>query len=283
MVHRRNLAKFVANHVHHMLEVLYDCLSKVRLPATSTRKNFESDAQHWYSEIYAPASESPPGADAKYTVVGPLGERPLHVCFLSAYRFADVDFLGAGNYVADGILDGARRFVEHSPAGRDEAHVAYGKDYCAAVGSCVARLTYADYKSDRSDFPGVVPPGTANAMSEHPPYWAELNHWYNSHQQRRRAHAARQSEPAAQGSRLGARQSEHGMGAGAATQAGPEDLHALVTLGMYEEETIIFPVVAAGDLKTLHWLLQQDERAENRSDARPPLARPLSGHRSKHR
>jgi hypothetical protein len=41
-------------------------------------------------------------------IVGPMGERPLHVCSLSAHRFGGTDFEGEGNYMAQGILEAMR-------------------------------------------------------------------------------------------------------------------------------------------------------------------------------
>ena len=59
-------------------------------------------------------------------------------------------------------------------------------------------------------------------VGELPPYWDELNRWYVRHSVDRPEAA---------------------------------ELRELATVGIYEGETVVFPVIAAGDLETLRWLL----------------------------
>ena len=59
-------------------------------------------------------------------------------------------------------------------------------------------------------------------VGELPPYWDELNRWYVRHSVDRPEAA---------------------------------ELRELATVGIYEGETVVFPVIAAGDLRTLRWLL----------------------------
>ena len=65
-------------------------------PAAGEGKTIEL-VENWYLDLYCNNTENDPG------IVGPVGERPLHVCALSAFRFEQVDFEGAGNYLSDGI------------------------------------------------------------------------------------------------------------------------------------------------------------------------------------
>jgi hypothetical protein len=61
-------------------------------------------------------------------VFGPLGERPLHLCSLSASKFEDPR-------VKKGILKGMKKFIrEKRERGWNEVLVTYGKDYCAMIG-----------------------------------------------------------------------------------------------------------------------------------------------------
>ena len=127
----------------------------------------------------------------------------------------------AGNYVRDGILAGIRRFVdEGGEAAAAEVHVGYGKDYCAAVGACVMSMNMKEYrKPGQGTFPFPLEKAGAG---EAPPYWDELNRWYVRHSVDRPEAA---------------------------------ELRELATVGIYEGETVVFPVIAAGDLRTLRWLL----------------------------
>ena len=159
----------------------------------------------------------------------------------------------AGNYVRDGILAGIRRFVdEGDDDAAAEVHVGYGKDYCAAVGACVMSMNMKEYrKPGQGTFPFPLEKAGAG---EAPPYWDELNRWYVRQSVRLVQHQARVH--AADGTAAGAPVA----GAGGKRQdPGPDseatEMHELATVGIYEGETVVFPVIAAGDLDTLRWLL----------------------------
>ena len=89
---KKFLKHFVRDRVKCMLSTLYTSLWEVerainQVPNTSPKS--QQQAEGWYRHIYgSPKTGIGP-------LFGPVGERPLHVCFLSAYRFADVDFLKA--------------------------------------------------------------------------------------------------------------------------------------------------------------------------------------------
>ncbi len=70
--------------------------------------------------------------DSRGFVVGPVGERPLHVCFLRAYTLTTS---GQDLKIREGMLRGIQSFIENQNP--EEVRMPYGKDYCAAVGSVI--------------------------------------------------------------------------------------------------------------------------------------------------
>jgi hypothetical protein len=161
------------------------------------------------------------GSEARGLVVGPVGERPLHVCFLRAYA---LQAAGTDLRIRAGMLKGVRSYLEkHNP---DEVHVPYGKDYCAAVGSFALR---ADGASDAAD-------ADADALwqgPQHPPHYSYLRAWARStyYPSRHEAH----------------REIEH-------------DSRMLVTAGLYEGETVLFFAITGMDVATVDWLLDRGLR-----------------------
>jgi hypothetical protein len=108
----------------------------------------------WIKEIYLHQ-----GDDAESCrMVGPVGERPLHVCFLRANEFRDKN----EEDIRKGILAGAKNFIGIKGS---EATAPYGKDYCAAVGKRVLS-------------PNVVPYLTGTPGSS-PPFYNFLSTWAN--------------------------------------------------------------------------------------------------------
>jgi hypothetical protein len=105
------------------------------------------------------------GGESRGFLVGPVGERPLHVCFLRAYALTAP---GTDLQIRAGILKGVRSYVEkHNP---DEAHVPYRKDYCAAVGSFALRAESASERDTDALWQG----------SQHPPHYNYLKTWARS-------------------------------------------------------------------------------------------------------
>ena len=167
----------------------------------------------------------------------------------------------AGNYVRDGILAGIRRFVdEGGEAAAAEVHVGYGKDYCAAVGAAVDLLVRRGK--------GVPPrwstaaPGAEGA----PPFWDELNRWY-----RRQYFLS-----------TGARGGCCGVDDWDEAEEAEWGVLGTATVGIYEGETVVFPVIAAGDLETLRWLFGIDP-GQRRKGSRCASARTRARARSRWR
>jgi hypothetical protein len=67
-------------------------------------------------------------------LVGPLGERPIHICALMAARFRG-EIEKYGIQIADGIVGGMKKFLENGKW-KNEVRSRYGKDYVAAVCCC---------------------------------------------------------------------------------------------------------------------------------------------------
>jgi hypothetical protein len=108
----------------------------------------------WMKEIYFQDDVSQP-----CRIVGPVGERPLHVCFLRANEFQ----LKSEKDIRNGILAGAKKYIDSKGS---EAAAPYGKDYCAAVGN---RVVFQKKKNSL---------GTdSSALS--PPYYRFLSGWAN--------------------------------------------------------------------------------------------------------
>ena len=105
------LVNFVQNHVEIMLRKLYldiiEVEAEISKPLSNSTGPFRNMVERkWLKLLY---SES----DGHVRIVGPLGERPLHVCAIAADRFRHVDFQGMGNYVATGIVEGILAFAKN--------------------------------------------------------------------------------------------------------------------------------------------------------------------------
>ncbi len=90
-------------------------------------------------------------------LVGPVGERPLHVCFLRANEFNSEQETS----IRQGILNGAEKYIRENG---EEAAVPYGKDFCAAVGSMI--LAEMDLKKKQNP-----------ALANHIPHYKYLVNW----------------------------------------------------------------------------------------------------------
>eukprot|EP00291_Cryptomonas_curvata_P024454 CAMPEP_0172156042 /NCGR_PEP_ID=MMETSP1050-20130122/2967_1 /TAXON_ID=233186 /ORGANISM="Cryptomonas curvata, Strain CCAP979/52" /LENGTH=1139 /DNA_ID=CAMNT_0012825019 /DNA_START=308 /DNA_END=3727 /DNA_ORIENTATION=+ len=92
---------------------------------------------NWMKHIYGPPSSPGENGDTgrhpRPKIVGPVGERPLHVCFLRANEFKSKSV--EDQSIRRGILSGAKKYIEKDRW--EEVTVPYGKDYCAAVGSII--------------------------------------------------------------------------------------------------------------------------------------------------
>jgi hypothetical protein len=261
---KKNLVTFVKTHILIMLRKLYvkigeeekalnDCVIKnyakiiteaSELPKRGEKKRTIELERYWFKLLY-----SGNGYDVNskqqndLRIVGPVGERPLHVCALSTARFGHVDFEGTGSYVSEGIVEGMMEYIKTlAPpgAGSDqiegnegagcwgEAAAQYGKDYCAAVGSL--NVDWDSYRHGDKD--GLLPP-----------FWRQINEWKKAHLLQR--------------------------GLGSTPQ---RFARTLVTTGIYEGETILFPLIAGKNEKALRQLL--DQKKEPRCLACSPLPLP---------
>jgi hypothetical protein len=110
----------------------------------------------WMKEIYFQDDVSQP-----CRIVGPVGERPLHVCFLRANEFQ----LKSEKDIRNGILAGARKYIDSKGS---EAVTPYGKDYCAAVGN---RVVFQKKKKIKSLW--------TNSSALSPPFYKFLSDWAN--------------------------------------------------------------------------------------------------------
>jgi hypothetical protein len=189
---------------------------------------FKKLVRELYSEI-----------DQKKTrLVGPVGERPIHVCAILAARYR-IEVENHGISISEGIIQGMKMFLEDKENQRFTAEE-FGKDYCAAVCNLlrVKAVRFPDHD-----------------INLKLPLFNYLKHWYSY----------RVSTPI--------KVVQNGVSTGASTsniQAdkasepldhpgdyGGEDDHveAIVLRGLYEGETIIYPFVASNDERALRWLL----------------------------
>ncbi len=240
---RKSLVSFVKNHTCILLRNLYVKIGLEeqkltqrfnRNPATRTteidqksqtsylRQSMQLE-RYWFTTLYSDQGNN-------VRIVGPVGERPLHVCALSAHRFGNVNFEGTGNYVSEGIVQGMMEYISTSleqDAGHDlsngaqdklstgwrEATAQYGKDYCAAVGS---------FKKDWDNYGNKYPI---------PPFFRQINNWKRDHLEQR--------------------------GYGSTPQRFAK---ILVTTGLYEGETILFPLIAGKHEDAIRMLLKRDSK-----------------------
>ena len=248
----KELVNFVKIHILIMLGNVYDkigkeekelrkCLiqSPIHVGAETNALNFDppkvtsQDKQvtrtmqlerYWFSLLYSGQE-----TDLRsLRIVGPVGERPLHVCALSAHRFEHVDFEGKGNYVSEGIIEGMMEYITGTfqrtgaeeilsgdpnkvSAGWREATVQYGKDYCAAVGSLAVNW------------------GSSELKGHPPPFWRQISKWKQAHL--------------------------HERGIVSTPQRFAK---ILVETGIYEGETILFPLIAGKNVDAIRKLICPD-------------------------
>jgi hypothetical protein len=239
------LVKYVQNHIEVMLRILYIDIIRVEeessapasssVPASSAHVTPEKNLNEkkWLKLLYSEC-------DGRIRVVGPLGERPMHVCARAIDRFQNFDFQGKGNYVATGIVEGILAFAKNIKSFvqtafeverpdlvtylQKEVVSQYGKDYCAIVGDYL--LKFRDRRPEdaqNSKVSASLPDDVRDMM---PPYWAHISTWQNAHMMKRGL-----MKPPARFSRL------------------------LVSTGMFEGETILFPLIAGKHLEAIDELL----------------------------
>jgi hypothetical protein len=179
-------------------------------------KNFKERKISWMRKFAKLYPTKHYGWSSKGRLVGPVGERPLHVCAILAARYR-AGGESKGVLLAQAIFEGMRAFTAKG-AWRDEMRFTYRRDYCAAVGRYV--------------FNAKAAPAPDLAL----PYFPLLREWCTS----RLAPTGRNWQ----------RHARH--------------IKAIVTKGLYQGQTLLFPFIASGHPDAVRWLL--------REYARPPPA-----------
>jgi hypothetical protein len=242
--------------------------------SSPNRQVWDFPVEETYTYLYSASSWT---RNKELRIFGPVGERPLHVCALSVNRFNDIDFEKHGNYVAGGILDGLKKFIagDTDSENWDEAYVQYGKDYCAAVGAYLSQPQLEDSESDSESLPELRLKNdkwrTANDMSqvgqcairnaedrlEEPPFWQALIKWHSEHSKlNSKSSSFKQTD-----------NDKHKDNKKPTTMQ--KDNKILTTIGLYEGETILYPMVAGDEGDFLYWLFKN----EKPNHARPSRCR----------
>jgi hypothetical protein len=217
----QDITDFVEFHVELMLQCLYVKL-KQEEENLATKLEFPSkldQSRRWLKGLMFNDPKAQNVGSLRGQLFGPVGERPLHVCSLSAHRFGDIEVLGQGNYMRDGIINGMKRYLAQGHWG--EAYVEYGKDYCALLSDCFDSL-----------------PPTWEHRQE-PPFWCALTEQFEHCHQRTIIDSA---------------------GRPASRKMVWDEKKKLFTLGLYEGETIAYPMIASGDDLSLYWILEAEKR-----------------------
>jgi hypothetical protein len=250
------VASFVKAHVLLLLETLYADIG-VEEQLLSEDDGEVDPCRAYFRALYAVPEDGSAASSAKTRVrlIGPLGERPLHICMFRADEWKGrdaVDGLGAG--VSRGVLDAVTSFIEHGRWPR-EIDTLYGKDYCAAVGSYLRRRESNPAPHAPAPWEHGMPSGgrpTRPTMFSRrgvawgggggqftAPAWTPLLEWS-------RGPAGQDCGWAWMGWAGGARQG---------------DLEALVTSGLYEGESALLFMIAARNEDMVAWILRRSTRS----------------------
>ena len=256
---KKVLTHFVETHVFYMLESLYKKLDN--LDKGSQRPDTQSHrAAAWYKQLSMDINASRT-ENNDCLVLGPVGERPLHVCSLSAYRFPNIDFHSQGNYVQEGIIEGMKKFIESEKGpGWNEARVPYGKGYVALVGAYIDKqwkkskesssnprmvLQFIS-KTKRSPWDWMEQVDSDGGAEDDgklkpwkPPFWDLLVRWYG------KTHFA----------------PEYRLFPWPWDKEASPEMKSSSKIGLYEGETIVYPMIAASDVKSLVWVFETERKA----------------------
>ena len=224
----KKLTHFVEIHAYLLISTLYSTIREVENDINLEKQRSSSDADEqklWYMEIYG-----------KSKLVGPLGERPIHIFSLSANRFKDTNFGTLGSCMRVGIIKSIRSFVQEYP---EEINAQYEKDYCAAVGSYINEMRTSSRDEPRNDSSlwSKIAYGSNERYlwtksSNQPPFLGKIAAWVEEHNYKN---------------------SKCFMHCESSTSQ--RDSLILTTIGLYEGETALLPMIAVGDLKTVNWML----------------------------
>ena len=171
--------------------------------------------------------ENPGKSDEPCRLVGPVGERPIHVCFLRAGHFPAIDGF------KEGVLDGIREFAELAgadPLLKHEIDAPFGKDYCAAVISLVRRIQ-SGLQAETGDPDRHESDADAGAWITSPPFWPALRAWAGRPRTR----------------------------CGVQCAGGVDDAEILEACGLYEGETPLFMSIADKSPGMVRWLLDKQQ------------------------
>ena len=236
------LRRFVARHIFEMLKRLYNQIEveekKMNLIlgftdedlscATATVKKFPDTSRAetsgqieeeklWYAALYS--------TTAGISIVGPVGERPLHVCALLAHRFEHVDQKMFGNFMSEGIFQGMMHYINLSDKCFKEATTQYSKDYCAAAGSfLLTKIT----DPARNSLPFL---SARNSL----PFLSQICKWKKAHMRPRLFQCCGVVAP-------------------------KRIARYLISTGIYEGETIIFPLIAGRNEEIIRALFKKDRK-----------------------
>ena len=161
--------------------------------------------------------ENPGKSDEPCRLVGPVGERPIHVCFLRAGHFPAIDGF------KEGVLDGIREFAELAgadPLLKDEIDAPFGKDYCAAVISLVRSPRFLSGLQAETG-------ADSGASMTSLPFWPALQAWAGRPRTR----------------------------CGVQCAGGVDDAEILEACGLYEGETPLVMSIANRSPDMVRWLL----------------------------
>ena len=221
----KKLTHFVEIHAYLLISTLYSTIREVENDINLEKQRSSSDADEqklWYMEIYGTSK-----------LVGPLGERPIHIFSLSANRFKDTNFGTLGSCMRVGIIKSIRSFVQEYP---EEINAQYEKDYCAAVGNYInnMRKFASDERRNDSSLWSKIANGSKETYvwNKSSPFWDKIAAWVEEHNHQN---------------------SKCFMHCESSTSQ--SDSLKLTTLGLYEGETALLPMIAVGDLKTVNWML----------------------------
>ena len=241
---KKKSTHFVAIHAHLLISELYSTIYQVEydinrdgnndINLLKQRSGSDADEQKlWYIEIYRQLAFS---RKSKLVLVGPLGERPIHILSLSANRFKDTNFGTLGSCMREGIIMIIRSFIQDYP---EEINAQYEKDYCAAVGSYINEMRTSSRDEPRNDSSlwSKIAYGSNERYlwtksSNQPPFLGKIAAWVEEHNYKN---------------------SKCYMHCESSTSQ--RDLLILTTIGLYEGETALLPMIAVGDLKTVNWML----------------------------
>ena len=223
---REKIVNFVASCVESLLIRNYKVLDMIEMPRSDPRPWF----QNWL-DLYPDR-----------IAVGPLGERPLHVCALLAARYRkEIE------PVADGIAKGMKSFLESEKTESSKVaglriYEPYRKHYSAALGFYIHTAAMQD------------------VFNKSYPFFHLVKRW---HDERISTHR---------------KQGAVGM-SGAHDSKISFHTFSTVCCGLFEGETILFPFIASKDNETVSWLLDEDRVAvaqaqqSSRQDPENPFLR----------